>query len=720
MGANPLKRRLVPKRQLLASALIGAGTLLAVFVLVALSITPVQYDIQAGEVAPATITAPRDVTDQISTDAVIEKARAEVPLMYAMDDTVTAAVKQSVGEYFSLAKAANETLRDDFITWQVKDSDYGFSRDYFLGLFNPLDVDWSEHLTQQQKDDVRTTLLDPDMPDNAIFALAAMDAEGILAMAEEVTKIVTASLETGIREENLRTERIDVEDAIKTLYPEENGYIAYFPVNRNFKANMLIDSEATEQARSAAAEKVQPIIYKQNQTIVDAGQVVTEEQLSVLAELGLVGGEEINFLLYVGVFLLITLLFTVYATYLYQFESELLADTRKLFVLSTVVVVVALVGVPLSRLDTRIIPGFFGTMLACVLVSQRSALALNVFLAMVLGIITSWQAGVLSETMLSSTMMTILGGSVSVFMLHRPGHRSSLIYAGLLGGGASMAMTALLSIVGSVNIFWDKVLADCAFAAGSGLLAGVLAIGTLPIWEAAFRVSTPAKLLELSNPNHPLLKRLTIEAPGTYHHSILTANLAEAGADTVGANALLCRVGAYFHDVGKLKNPRYFKENQKGENPHDVMDPRESAKIIVSHLSYGLELAHKYKLPRDVQKIMAQHHGDGTVPYFHNKAVEAGLEVDETLFKYHGSKPSTKEAAIVMLADCVEAAVRSMDDPDREQVKDMIDKLIRCKYNDGQLDDCPLNRRDLNSIAKAFLHVFEGALHERVKYPGQE
>lgn len=720
MGANPLKRRLVPKKQLLASVLIGLGTLLIVFMLVALSITPVQYDIEAGEVAPATITATRDVTDQISTDAAIEKARAEVPLMYTMDSSVTSVVLQSVTDHFALAKAANETLRDDYITWQVKDSNYGFSRDYFLGLYDPAEVNWSETLSQQQKDDVRTALLDPNMPDDAIYSLASMDAESIENITGEVLSIVTASLENGIRDENLRAEKMDIENAIKTLYPEESGYIAYFPVDKNFKANMLIDTMATEQARAAVVEKVRPIIYKQNQTIVNAGQVVAEEQLAVLAELGLVGGEGTNYKLYVGLFFLILLLFVVYATYLYQFESELLNETRKLFVLSTVIVVVALISVPLSRLDTRIIPGFFGTMLACVLVSQRSALALNVFLAMVLGMITSWQTGVLSTTMLTSTMMTILGGSVSVFMLYRPGHRSSLIYAGLLGGGASMALTALLSIVGSVSIVWDKLFVDCAFAVGSGLLAGVLAIGTLPIWEAAFRVSTPAKLLELSNPNHPLLKRLTIEAPGTYHHSILTANLAEAGADAVNANALLCRVGAYFHDVGKLKNPRYFKENQKGENPHDVMDPRESAQIIVSHVSDGLELAHRYKLPRDVQKIMAQHHGDSTVPYFHHKAVEAGLEIDEKTFKYQGSKPSTKEAAIVMLADMVEAAVRSMDEPDRDQVKDMIDKLIRAKYNDGQLDDCPLNRRDLNSISKSFLQVFDGAFHERVKYPGQE
>jgi len=226
--------------------------------------------------------------------------------------------------------------------------------------------------------------------------------------------------------------------------------------------------------------------------------------------------------------------------------------------------------------------------------------------------------------------------------------------------------------------------------------------------------------LELSNPNHPLLKRLTVEAPGTYHHSILTANLAEAGADAVDANALLCRVAAYFHDVGKLARPRFFAENQKGENPHDAIDPRESVKIIKGHVEKGLELARRYKLPREVQKIIAQHHGDSIIPYFFHKAQEANLNPKEDDYRYKGSRPSTKESAILMLADCVEAAVRSLDDPDRDQVKDMIDKLIREKYNDGQLDDCPLSRRDLNKLAQAFLHGFDGALHERVKYPGQE
>jgi len=197
-------------------------------------------------------------------------------------------------------------------------------------------------------------------------------------------------------------------------------------------------------------------------------------------------------------------------------------------------------------------------------------------------------------------------------------------------------------------------------------------------------------------------------------------NLAEAAGESINASSLLLRVGAYYHDVGKLKKPRYFKENQKGENPHDRLPPKESTRIIKDHLTHGLELVQKFKLPRDVQQVMMQHHGDTVIAYFMHKAKEAGEQVDEAVFRYPGRKPSTKEAAIVMLADTVEAAVRSMDDPDKEQVKDMIVGLIRDKYNDGQLDDSPLNRRDLNTLAKAFLNTFDGAFHERVKYPGQE
>ena len=721
MSQNTSAKWAVPRRRLLVSAVIGTIVLLIVFGLVALTITPVKYDIAVGEVAPATITSSRDITDEISTEAQRQEARESVSAIYTRDAGVTALEEENISGYFETAVLQSKNMQDEYVEEFVKNSNYGMTQEAYKSVFEPAEVDWESFLTVEMKQQVRSALADQNMPDGAIYALASMDSMQIGSMGQIVWTAAENVLKHGILEDNLAAEKNDMESLLRQRFSDPGMlYLAYYPAETYLKANLVYDETGTQEAREAAAEKVQPIIYKQNQTVVVAGEVVTEAQMAVLTALGVVGGERVDYSLYAGMLLLLTLVFVVYGIYLYQFESKVLTDARKLLVLASIVVVIVVISVPLARLDARIVPALFGTMLTCVLVSQKSALAFNVFLAIIAGIICSWNSGLLSETMIRTLMVTLIGGSVSVFSLYKPGHRGALIFAGLLAGAAGVAVVTLFGVVGTANVKLESLIEDGSFALGSGLLSGVLAIGTLPIWEAVFRVSTPAKLLELSNPNHPLLKRLSIEAPGTYHHSILTANLAEAGADAVGANALLCRVGAYYHDVGKLKNPRYFKENQRGENPHDMMDPRESAKIITAHLNYGMEMAQKYKLPRDVQKIIAQHHGDGVVPFFLHKAMEAGMQPDEDMFRYRGTKPSTKEAAIVMLADTVEAAVRSMGDPDREQVKDMIEKLIHARFTDGQMDDSPLNRRDMSTLGKAFLSVYDGALHERVKYPGQE
>lgn len=725
MVSRKLKKRTVPKRQTVISIVIGVITLILVYALVAVSVTPVKYDLAVGEEAPATITASKDIDDKISTQAAKDAAKEAVSPMYTVDEGITTSVKQNIASSFDNMIAATKALKNAYITDKLKAAGYGATRDEFENSYDPSKIDWQSVMTEEQLNLMRGTLGIEDIPDAVIYALAVLDEAKIMKLKEEVRDIVAVSMSSGVQQDHLQTEKDRIERDIKVLYEDRDlSELAFTPVDHYMQANMLYDEAATNQARQAAADKVLPVKYLESQTIVVAGETVTPAQMVVLQELGVVGGENINYMRYVSIFLFLLLLFGVYAVYLYQFESMILTETRKLVILAVIAVVVVGIAVPLVRLDTQNVTVFFGTMmvlfgtmLATVLVAQKTALAFNVVLAFVMGIVCSWNTGLFSDTMLKAVMMALIGGWVSVFALYRPGHRAALIFAGLIAGGVNTVLAILLNLIGSNT---DVLLLDGVYALGSGLFAGVLAIGTLPIWEAVFQVSTPTKLLELSNPNHPLLKRLTLEAPGTYHHSILTANLAEAGADAIGANALLCRVGAYYHDVGKLKVPKLFKENQKGENPHDKLDPIESAKIITGHLTHGLELAHKYKLPRDVQKVMVQHHGDTTVAYFLHKAKEAGKKVDEAQFRYQGSKPSTKESAIVMLADTVEAAVRSMDDPDKEQVREMINKLIRSKYNDGQLDECPLNRRDLNTLAKAFLGAFDGAFHERVKYPGQE
>ncbi len=257
----------------------------------------------------------------------------------------------------------------------------------------------------------------------------------------------------------------------------------------------------------------------------------------------------------------------------------------------------------------------------------------------------------------------------------------------------------------------------------NGLFCAVLTIGTLPIWENIFKIVTPLKLLELSNPNQVLLKRLLLEAPGTYHHSIIVGNLSERAAEAIGADPLLARVGAYYHDIGKLKRPYFFKENQLGmDNPHDKLKPNMSTLIITNHTKDGIALAKEYNIPEEIIDIIAQHHGDTTVSYFYHKALKENesKEVNIEDFRYPGPKPKTREAAIVMLADSTEAAVRSLKEPTKKNIEEMIRNIIKGKLQDGQLEECNLTLKDLNTIANAFSTIMMGIFHERIEYPNLE
>ena len=720
MAARKLKRRTLSKRSSIAAILIGAVTVAVVFGFVALSVTPVKYDISVDGIAPATITASKDITDTVTTQALMDEAQAQVSPMYSIDSSITKSAKDGITGFFDNMLAAAAYVKQEYIDSEIRESIYTVPRETLEQRYDPADVDWQRYLSDAQMQQLRE-MTDGGLGDELIYAMAALDETQIPDLESSILVLVDGALSKGIAEEYIDIEKDELRRNAEALAQDQGtANLLAYPVEKYIQANMIYDEAATMQAIQNARQSVVPVTYKQSQTVVVEGEVVTQAQMKVLSDLGVIGGEGTDYKLYFGVLLFVLLLFGSYAVYLHQFESETLADTRKLLILASIVVLVTAMGMLLARVDNRILPVFFGTMLASVLVSRKSALALGVLLSFVAGAVCSWNTGLISAVMLKTVIMTTIGGSVSVLMLYKPGHRTALMLSGLAAGLASLLITLIINMVDSVQFVWSGFWQDGAFALGNGLLAGVLAIGTLPIWEAVFRVSTPTKLLELSNPNHPLLKRLTIEAPGTYHHSILTANLAEAGADAIGANALLCRVGAYFHDVGKLDNPMFFKENQKEKNPHDDIEPEKSAKIITGHLTSGLEYAQKYKLPRDVQKVIAQHHGDTFVEYFLYKARQGCEDVDESKFKYSGSKPTTKESAVVMLADNIEAAVRSMDDPDKEQVKEMINGLVKKRYNEGQLDECPLNRRDLNAIAKAFLTTYEGVLHERVKYPGQE
>jgi cyclic-di-AMP phosphodiesterase PgpH len=271
---------------------------------------------------------------------------------------------------------------------------------------------------------------------------------------------------------------------------------------------------------------------------------------------------------------------------------------------------------------------------------------------------------------------------------------------------------------------WETLVALISGFAG-GVLSGVIATGVLPLVEMSFGFTTDIKLLELSNLDQPLLRDLMVQAPGTYHHSVIISNMVEATAKAVQARPLLAKVSAYYHDIGKMKKPLYFIENQMGgENRHEKLAPSMSSLILISHVKDGVELAKEHKLGREIIDIIQQHHGTTLISYFYQKAKdrmaakgERSTEIKEEDFRYPGLKPQTKEAGLVMLADMVEAASRSLVDPTPARIQGMVQKIINNVFSDGQLDDCELTLKDLHEIAKSFNKTLSGIFHHRIEYP---
>ena len=328
--------------------------------------------------------------------------------------------------------------------------------------------------------------------------------------------------------------------------------------------------------------------------------------------------------------------------------------------------------------------------------------------------------GILHRFDFSIAFMTIVVGTVACFTSRHVRRRSEffrIMY--------STAFTFAIFILLMENLRLtpnEDYLLDIGYGIINGLIVPLLAIGLLPIFESIFSITTDITLLELSDLNHPLLKRLSLEAPGTYHHSIIVGTLTEAAAKAIGGNSLLARVGAYFHDIGKIEIPEYFVENQLGlKSKHEELTPSMSSIILSSHVKKGRKLGEEADIPDDVLNFIEEHHGTMVQSYFYNKAVEQGMdEVSANKFRYPGPKPQTRETGIAMLADAVEAASRTLDDPKPARINALIQRIINDRFESGELDECPLTLKDLSKIKDAFSQILIGSFHHRIKYPSKE
>ncbi len=670
------------------SGLIIAATYLLLAGLLVIGITPEQHDIQVGAPAPLDILASKDVIDTVSTEERRAAAAAAVEPSYRSID-------------FSVVGSVSSDMQTTFDA-----------------LFALRDSEWPrpDRITEAELSAMNAALPVALSPEE-YKALRTYDEDNLRHLFEDAIIDVRETLNSTLLEGQ---EATAINRLARSLagngYSAELVSIAMNVIRKCLRPNMLIDEETTEANRQKARDEVENVTCVKGEVIVRRGEIVTQAQYAMLSSLGLLKEDSLDWPLLAGIALILLLIMGCMGLYLHRYLRERMAP-RTLLLLGLISVLVTGLCLAFSRFDAYMMPISLGLMLVALLFDQRAALYMNIGLGFVASLLTNASSGLFSVTMFSVLLMSMTAGPIILSVLGRRGQRLTTLLAGALVGVSNFLCTLAVGLVNSADL--PNVLTNALWAMSSGIISAILCIGIQPVLESIFNLATNSKLIELSNPNQPLLRRLLLEAPGTYHHAIIVANLAEAAANAVGANPLLARVGAYYHDIGKLKRPGYFKENQMGDNPHDRTDPRVSVAILTAHPRDGVAMAQKARIPTPVVDIIRQHHGDGVVLYFYDKAVKLyGSEnVDINAFRYEGPRPRTKEAACVMLADTIEAAARSIPEPTTEKVEALIRKLVRDKLNDGQLDESDLTFNDLEKICSAFSTVLTGVFHERIEYP---
>lgn len=674
---------------------ISFALILIIFFLVCV---PKKYNLSVGSISHDTINATKDVIDEVSTQEKKNAAAALVEPTYRFQQDVKEEVLNALNNTFGELRTIQQygiTLRNENNMRPNSFSEKEIA--YAIGLLGDLSLNR-----------------------NQIVTLLRVDNEQFDNMVSTVTTAVDNTMNNSSVREG------QVNQAIQTII-QIVGFKVDISLTQNvlptvlracIKPNMIIDQEATDEARKKAMESVEPVVFLIGQNIIREGDRVTYSQMEMLRQLGLLKDDHYDFSSYWGSLIAVLISMMILFIMLLLLCPDVLTNIRQM----AVILLILFLSVGLAALTNMlpsvyIMPVAICAVLGTVLIGYRVGISLTVTLTLLLAALTSGNNQSSFYDVAIISVMTLSESMFSIWFLKGHPQRTRVLLSGLfsalIGLGVIFGMKLLTSAdsLDSMSIF--------GWAFGGGILSGFIAIALQPVFEIVFRLPTPTRLLELTNPSQPLMKRLMIEAPGTYHHSIVVANLAESAASRIKANSYLARAGAYYHDIGKLKRPMYFKENQMGENPHEHTDPYVSAAILISHTKDGMLLAQKEHIPPEIQDIILQHHGVTPVMYFYHKALQLsdGQQVDINEFRYTGPKPNTREAAIVMLADTIEAAVRSMKSPTPKAIDQFIERLVRGKLEDGQLSESPLSLRDIDKICEAFSDILKGVYHERIEYP---
>ena len=663
------------------------------YLLLITAIKPQQYSLEAGDIPRSDIKAPRDTIDERATKEAEDKALEKVDKQYTQKAEVKKQAEDNVILLFEKlntiinnqsAQTATTTSVESNVSELKKIEGIVLSEDEYKELLNTP----KEQLSSLQKDILN--IIDKTYEKN----INEKDDESLNIARDSAVSLV---------------EKLNLADKLK--------YVLEELVKGQINPNCFYDEEKTQELIDETRKSVAKVVIKQNQIIVKEGVPVTQNQLDILSDLGMLDdGKNTSIYLYVYIVLAMFVGIIMFLQYNYidRNYSEIFKNTKKITLISVINLMTLVFARTIGLVSPFLIPFACAPILLTLLINYKISIVISILNVIVISIATGFDA----QVMMLGVISSILGAT----LLKKMQQRNELLYSTIYLSIVGVIITVSTGILISSNL--REVLIKSGITFIGGVLSGIFALGILPFLEGTFNEVTTLKLLELSNPNHPLLKKLLMEAPGTYHHSMLVANLAEMASEEVGANSVIVRIGSYYHDVGKTERPYFFGENQMGgENPHNHMTPNLSAKIIISHVKDGIELARKHNLPKVIQDIIGEHHGTTLVKYFYytmKNNSENPEAVKEEDYRYPGPIPNSKEAGIIMLADSVEAAVRSIKEPSEDKIKEMINNIISDKLSCGQLNDCNLTIKDIEKIKKCFLTALNGIYHHRIEYPKEK
>ncbi|MDO4564529.1 MAG: HDIG domain-containing protein [Clostridia bacterium] len=706
--------------------LFGSLLLLLVFacnaVVLLLVFKPVYYDVEAGQVATENIIAQNDAVDYASTDIARQAARDAVEPILRVDDELIEEqlerISEAVDRFDSFMIAAREI-------WDRNAIILGESR-------VRADIPWTTMITEENMQAMLNTYTLAEYLDSSIAFLIldeylpiGIEREpgenpAVYILRDALLEEAREQMESGLDEDELQEAAIAIRNALPDSIPQiVRSELALNICLDYLEPTWTEDLQATEEARVAAASLVPVVRISQNEILVEAGEVITESDIATLTSLNLIRTHDDDTAVYIGMCLYAICLYACIWMFLVFFNREVFTSFKTMLSVSLIMILSQLVCFAAVHAETRIAPVLLVPLLLASLHDRKTAMSMNVLFGLSTAVIMGADYGTLfNEQALVWACASIIMGQFAITLRERDRRRSGVLLAGLVSG----AIGGLIPVARHI-ILGDSFLTafiSFGFVFAGAVIATVLTLGLTVVFEMLFDLPTDARLNELLNTNHALLKRMMAAAPGTYHHCMMCAQLAENAAEAVGANALLAKVAATYHDVGKLKRPHMFSENQgNAPNPHDSLPPIESAKIILAHQQDAEAVLQKFRLPAAVRRIVREHHGNTLVAYFYNLAQrqQPNKKVSEALYRYDAPRPSSVESAIVMMSDSCEAAVRSLNNPTKEEVTLMVRKVIRGKLDDGQFNECDISLGQISRIEESIVKTIFGIMHDRIAYP---